>query len=180
MSDQAWNFLEEVFLSNSISAALGRSSTYESPSSANSEALGKVLRSELCELVKEYASPVLEESHIQNIAKLAHHVTGCCAPLLKGGYLRFGVAHKALNLYLKFLWCAGRIPAPPHCPFDGKVIAELHKLRKLPANLRDLSWTQMNEATYRELVSAAKERLKDEPLAKWELRTWPATGCSET
>jgi hypothetical protein len=180
MSDRGWKFLEEVFLSNSISAALGHSSTYESPSMANSETLGKVLRSELCDVAKGYASTVIEAAHIQNIAKLADRVTNRCAPLLKGGRLRFGVAHKALNLYLKFLWCAGRIPEPPHCPFDGKVIAELHRLRKLPANLRDLSWTQMNEATYRELVSAARERLKEESLSEWELRNWPATGCSGT
>ncbi len=145
MSDQQWKFLEEVFLSNSINAALGHSSTYASPSRANSETLGKVLRSELRDLAKGYASVVSEEAHIQNIAKLTNCVTNRCAPLLKGRFLRFGVAHRALNLYLKFLWCAGRIPAPPHCPFDGNVIAELHTLQKLPANLRDLSWTQMNE-----------------------------------
>jgi hypothetical protein len=38
---------------------------------------------------------------------------------------RVGTAQKALNLYLKYLWCLGEIKTPPHCPFDRGIIQML-------------------------------------------------------
>ena len=46
--------------------------------------------------------------------------------VLNGGKLFFGVAQKALNIYLKYLWCSNFDVRPPHCPFDYDIISRLN------------------------------------------------------
>jgi hypothetical protein len=183
MSDPQWKFLEEVFLSNSISAALGHSSTYkkqnltEQERRKRSEILGEALKHDLCEVVaKHYSSrPVNPKHHAQHIGAIARHLSRKHTALLDNGRFRFGTAQKALNLYLKFLWCADRIPMPPDCPVDAKVLGKL----PLSSPLKAIKWTQIKDkATYCNLVSMARIVAGNEPLAEWELRVWPATGCS--
>ena len=98
---------------------------------------------------------------------------------LNGDHLRLGVAQKALNLYLKYLWCEHRIPTPPHCPFDSNILDKL----TLPTGC-ERRWTQADKVEhYREWVLAAKkqaekeaqkESKKEVSLADWELRAWNA------
>lgn len=42
--------------------------------------------------------------------------------ILRGGVLRFGVAQKLVNLYLKYLWVTGYIGLPAYCPIDAIII----------------------------------------------------------
>lgn len=42
--------------------------------------------------------------------------------VLADGRMKIGHAQKALNLYLKYMWCAGWVREPPHCPFDRIVL----------------------------------------------------------
>src|SRR5208282_1517190 len=84
-----------------------------------------------------------------------------------------GRAQKALNLFLKYLWCIGEICEPPHCPFDSVIIAKLPK-GTCP------SWTKLDRiGDYRNLVEAAKKFVAetkdpadDSSLATWELRKY--------
>ena len=183
LDSEQWSFLEGEYLSLSISAALGHSGTYKDaeelppnadvqPDKNGPDAVGKAFRTKICGLAKLYeVSSINSDQHIRNINELAKSVSAACPQYLRKDCPRFGVAAKALSLYLKYLWCAGKTQEPPHCPFDRRVITALHKLQKLPANLRDLSWTQMDEGIYRQLVSETEKRINGESLAKWELRT---------
>jgi hypothetical protein len=86
--------------------------------------------------------------------------------LLAGGKFRIGTAQKALNLYLKYLWCLGKIRMPPHCPFDAQIIK---KIPKSPCQ----SWTKLkDEEEYLKLVAAANDTANPLSLAVWELREY--------
>jgi hypothetical protein len=184
---EQWSFLESEFLSAAISAALGHSGTYKDeeelppkpngqPDKGGPDAVGRAFRTKICELAKYYENNnVTSDQHIRNINELAESVSKACPQYLRKDCPRFGVAAKALSLYLKYLWCVGKVKQPPHCPFDRKVIGALHKIQRLPAKLRDLTWTQMDEATYRQLLTEAEERIGDKSLATWELRVWQVT-----
>lgn len=77
---------------------------------------------------------------------------------------RIGVAQKALNLYLKYLWCLDRIPVPPHCPFDSTVLRELEL---------EFSWTRSSKIEdYKSWVEHAKVAAGTKTLAEWELQLW--------
>ena len=127
MTQPQWDFLEDEFLTLSINGALQHSSTYKPTArKKDPETLQRELRSGLCDIAARYSSEVGEEEHLENIQELARRVNKSCASFLNGDHLRFGVAQKALNLHLKYLWCVGktRIP-PPHCPFDRTVLEKL-------------------------------------------------------
>ena len=183
LDSQQWTFLSGGVPSSSISGALAHGGTYKDeeelppkadgqPDKDGPDAVGKAFRATISELAKLYERSIKGEEHIRNIKEVAKSVSEACPQYLRKDCPRFGVAAKALSLYLKYLWCDKKIEEPPYCPFDRKVIAELHKLQKLPPNLRDLSWTQMDEDTYKQLVSEAEKRVTGESLARWELRTW--------
>jgi hypothetical protein len=175
MSPQQWDFLEGEFLTLSINAALQHSSTYATEDEKDREAVRRELRSALCDLSARYADGVSEEQHLENIQQLSRRVSQACASSLNGDHLRLGIAQKALNLYLKYLWCVGRIPIPPHCPFDNNVINVAARLKLPPGCER--RWTQVSAA----LEEAKKKGLS---LAAWELGTWSAAqggkaGCPQ-
>lgn len=167
MSELQWQFLRGQFLDMSIMAALQRASVYKKEATANERAAFRdELRTVLLELAGQYSETVTEKQHVENISLLADRASGRCGICLEGERLRFGIAQKALNLYLKYLWCAGRIPMPPHCPFDSIVISKLPSAVWTP-------WTRIeNVAVYLALVSAAKAVAGTVPLAEWELRIY--------
>jgi hypothetical protein len=109
---------------------------------------------------------VTEEAHIRNIVELSTSLSSAHANVLNNRRFRIAAAQKALNLYLKYLWCLGKIPSPPHCPFDFQIIG------KLP-NYTGPGWTTLDrEEDYRALVDAAKVAGRGSSLAAWELRTY--------
>ena len=173
--DRRWLFLDDVFISNSISAAFGRNKNYKKPKPEDAAFhVGRVLKDELhklaaCYYGPEEQSPVGPEEHIQKIAALVEAIKrSSCAVYLEDGGLRFGVAHKALNVYLKFLWCERRIPMPPHCPFDRTMLLET---LTLPRDCNG-DWTKGTEDDYCKWITAAKVAAGDEPLARWELNLY--------
>jgi hypothetical protein len=69
-------------------------------------------------------------------------------------------------LYLKYLWCIGLIPEPPHCPFDSIIISHLPKSSAK-------NWTALdNIGDYLCLVRAAQNVAQDKTLSQWELLQW--------
>ena len=93
------------------------------------------------------------------------------AAILKGGALTVGTAQKLLNLLLKYYWCLGWLPEPPHFPIDSRI------QKCLPANQRK-SWTQINSLdTYQVIIDCARQQLdKKESLAQWELVNFKRNG----
>lgn len=167
MDAEKISFLKNEFLTMSIFAALGRSYTYKKNISDKERGnFHNALREQLTEISKSYASQVTEDEHVANIQSLSDKLSENFSGLLIDGRLRIGIAQKALNLYLKYLWCVDLIPSPPHCPFDAVI------LRHLPA-CSDLNWTSLDSIDdYLRLVRAARKASKDKPLANWELDLW--------
>jgi hypothetical protein len=89
------------------------------------------LRAEvLCnEYAEFYKKKINTYEHIEKISKIKDILTNEFKGILNNNTLRFGVAQKMFNLYLKFLWCIGEIVTPPHCPIDGIVKTKLLALK---------------------------------------------------
>jgi hypothetical protein len=162
-------FLRDEFFSLTLMATVQRANVYR-PSAPDGEkgAFQAALRDQLQGLEPIYREPVVEEDHIQNILTLADRTSTDHGGVLMAARFRIGTAQKALNLYLKYLWCMGILPAPPHCPFDYRVISKLR-------GCREIRWTALDTATaYRKLVTAAKVEAGGMSLAEWELKTYNA------
>ncbi|HLV47315.1 hypothetical protein [Sphingobacterium wenxiniae] len=118
------------------------------------------------ELLPQYKTVVNEDAHIQNIESLIAHANQK-AELLKENRLRFGVAQKIVNLFLKYHWCLGNIECPPHFPVDRIIQGKL----KIPIT----AWTEMDDVEqYKEIINFAKEKASAEglSLAQWELQNF--------
>lgn len=125
------------------------------------------LQQKLIDISKQYKKPVPGPIHELNITQLADQLTASQKAILFKDRFRIGTAQKALNLFLKYLWCAGEVVEPPHCPFDFLII------QKLPSELHDIKWTQVDDiGIYRKLVEAAKACAAPLSLAEWELSAW--------
>lgn len=101
-------------------------------------------------------------NHVATIREFCEYATNTFGECLKNRKLRFGVAQKMINLYLKFLWCIGEIQEPPHCPVDGYVKIAL-------GDMGLTNWTEMTEeAQYQEYIS----KITSSSPANWELLQW--------
>lgn len=121
------------------------------------------LRKGLETLATTYRKKVSDIDHLRNIASLAAGLSKAHPKALNGGRFRIGSAQKALNLYLKYLWCLGEVPTPPHCPFDDEVISRLREYR-------GPKWTKLKTLSqYEQLLKAARKVAGDTMLAEWEL-----------
>lgn len=159
-------FLRYEVMSASVIAAFGRNKIYAPGTEpAHKDTLRRDLRKRLHELSTVYRSPISDGTHFDNIEDLSTDLSGRAC--LIGKTFRLGSAQKALNLYLKYLWCLGEIPEPPHCPCDGRVIGAL--------GVTGIVWTKLNhKAEYQTLVEAARTRAtrKGLSIATWELRSF--------
>jgi hypothetical protein len=75
--------------------------------------------------------------------------------------LRFGICQKILNLYLKYLWCAGLIKfEPPHFPLD----------RLVQGKNVNVNWTELDDAKeYRKIINVLHPKVNK---AQWELEEY--------
>ena len=154
---------------HSVNAALQRSSTYVYRNDLR-QAMREDMQKYLMDIAQEYRNNVGDEKHIENIKAFANEISKNHSSILKNKRFRIGVAQKALNVYLKYLWCQGKIKEPPHCPFDGGIINKLSLGKEFSR-----AWTQTDEINdYRAWVKVAKEVAKREnlSLAEWELIVW--------
>jgi hypothetical protein len=158
-------FLEEIFLSNAIAAALSRNAVYEP--SCSDEKKGAVRRA-LADLLRHealrYATPVSDADHYRAIRRISEILSNTQSTVLIRGRFRYGTAQKAFNLYLKFLWRFGEISEPPHCPIDSIVLGK--------ARING-SWTKCDcEGEYMKWVDALKIKAKPLSLSEWEYKVW--------
>lgn len=136
-----------------ISAAFQHVSIYKPDCSYDiKNTFRKELQAKVNDIVIEYNSPVSEQKHIENIKKITDFEFDCVV----NDKLIFGVSQKILNVYLKYLWCIGKLQiAPPHFPVDGTIQQKL-KIK----NSDQISWSKMtDEKPYLRIIEIAKNQL---------------------
>lgn len=156
---------ERGAIQNSIVAAFQHNKVYNgNPGLADREELRRVLRSEIRDLASGYSATIAEAKHCKNISSLADSITRQFARILLGGRFKIGTAQKAFNLYLKFLWCLGSHPTPPHCPLDRSILKKVSVYK---------AWTKMDCIdTYKTWMEKIGEKASSQSIAEWELEKW--------
>lgn len=115
------------------------------------------------ELFPKYEQVVNEAEHLVNIAALSTRGTELGKNVLSTNGYKIGVAQKLLNLYLKYLWCMDKVPMPPHCPVDRRILATAN-------SKAGINWTQIVTLDrYIEAIAEIKAASRDTPLSEWEL-----------
>lgn len=168
------DFLITIALANTVIAAFSRATVYTKDATEEQRSeLREALKTELRALGNRYrTSTPSDDEHMDNLRHLADQISRSFGDVLAGRRLRLGVAQKALNLYLKFLWCMGEITEPPHCPFDRTVLEAAPPLDRARPHQ---PWTRMDEEDeYRRWLAAARAAAGKEPLPEWELGVWAA------
>jgi hypothetical protein len=166
------NFLRGAFVFLAVRAAHQRNQTFAKDVGYN-DAARKILRDDLYRGLRNLedayrAGGVSDDRHIDKIVQLADGVTKDPTEALHGSRYRIGTAQKAVNLYLKYLWCADLIAEPPHCPFDNQIIG---RLPNVPREWRN--WTTVDDPeAYERWVQEARTLARDRSLARWELDVW--------
>jgi hypothetical protein len=167
-------FLLEQGLINSINAAVKRVKIYRSK--MRKEKQGKyddkkdAMRKDFANAVMEAAKSVIDANGDQTI--LAGHIKNVLAKLKShqnifvDGQPTFGIAQKALNLFLKYLWCLGVFKnknCPPHCPIDSQVLNEISWAGE--------TWPLFTKTNYDEAIGEIILK-KSKLIAEWELPMW--------
>ena len=158
-------FLRKIALSNTHSSSFQHARVYtKDVADSDREKFQKRFREKLAKLEQAYKNRVSEDEHIQNIQAFADQLSREFPQVLVNGRMRTGVAQKAVNLYLKFLWCLGLIQEPPHCPIDGIVLIEVGD---------SSNWTELDGVdSYREIINKIKAVAGEQSLSEWELHLW--------
>lgn len=76
----------------------------------------------------------------------------------------FGIAQKAMNLTLKYLWCLDLMEEPPHCPVDSQVLKSVKLAGKV--------WSLMNKSDYESAIQEVKKAAGKKSISTWELDKW--------
>lgn len=165
------------FLKFSLNAALGRSTTYSNEATdPMKNEFRECFRNILKCLGKQYKEKVEEAEHIKNIECICDTLSDKHAATLRNGRLRVGIAQKALNLYLKYLWRCGCIKEPPHCPLDSVVLKMLKReLRQAGERWTPIKskWTEINEMReYMDWIKKIEEVVNECSIAQWELKAF--------
>ena len=124
----------------------------------------EAIRAVLPEIEGRYApsaAPVDERAHIEFIAAVSDRLSQAHGHALHGMRFRIGIAQKLINLHLKYLWSAGLVSQPHHCPLDG-IVRDMAHLR--------YDWTSSDSMD--EYVSAIADLrivAGERQIAIWEL-----------
>jgi len=120
-------------------------------------------------LVDQYQWEVAQVAHCKNIELICEHMETAHKTVLTDGKFLVGRGQKVLNLFLKWQWCLGEIPEPPHCPLDSIVLWQVPELRSV-------RWTTIATiGNYVDAIDALRENIGRSgwrSLAKWELEMW--------
>jgi hypothetical protein len=93
-------------MSNSLIAALQHNRTYRTDTpSTNREAFRSAFAQKIRVSADPYRHGVVEQHHLETIEQISDDLSRQFGHILVGGRLRIGTTQKALNLYLKFMWC---------------------------------------------------------------------------
>lgn len=110
----------------------------------------------------EYQKGIMSsDKHAQFIEDTARDISEKFPNHLHNGRLRVGVTQKLINLYLKYLWCAGLVKQPPHCPIDG-IIRDKAGLT--------YNWTSSDCIDdYKKAIEELQTKTNGKTLSEWEL-----------
>ncbi|MDD2610027.1 MAG: hypothetical protein PHX60_10095 [Giesbergeria sp.] len=125
----------------------------------------EIFRGVLGKLEEMYAKGcVTEVQHVNFIAVTADEVSNAIGESLHKGRFRIGVMQKLINLHLKYLWVAGYIKEPPHCPIDG-IIRDKARIQ--------YDWTTNDSIDdYRQAIADLKSKTNGRSLSVWELEVF--------
>ncbi|MDP4290577.1 MAG: hypothetical protein Q8908_05810 [Bacteroidota bacterium] len=159
MSEQQQFILNELWFLT-INAAFQRANVYANGFSDEDEGAKRKFKSELKNyidknIIPNYNSPVAEDAHIKHIYEISEF-SKLHGNILEERKLNFGICQKLLNLYLKYLWCFGKIKStPPHFPIDRKIQEKL-------GIKNPVSWTKdLDEEEYINIINLSKEKLSE-------------------
>ncbi len=151
---------------NAIIAALQHNKTYTIPHIDGTQ-FRNAFSDQLLRIGDQYRVKVSDADHCANIVALSNDLSRNFGDVLINSKLRIGTVQKALNLYLKSLWCLGLLPTPPHCPLDGIVLQRV----KIKGN-----WTELDcIETYKTWIDQVKlhsEARGFRNISEWELVAW--------
>ena len=162
-------FLETQMQRTSIQSAFQHGGIYlDEIADDQKGALRQTLETALDRASFAYERTRTDDEHCHTMTQLAGEIGDQHGHILQNQIFRIGIVQKALNLYLKYLWCLDLIPPPPHCPFDRGIIAQLGIPN--PPNFTQIETI----AVYMNLVVAARRLSGAEGLglAEWELLHW--------
>jgi hypothetical protein len=149
------NFINSEFWVLTIMGAFGRAKVYRPDVPViEKKYFKRLLKGHLDTMIEScYFKSISQKTHIENIKEVMRF-SESTSDILTNGNLNFGVAQKLLNLYLKYHWCLGLIPTPPHFPVDSIIQKEL--------GLKIVPWTKMeNEIDYLRIINHAKTLLEN-------------------
>ena len=173
-TSECHDFLVSEFFSMTLAATTQRSNMYAPKLTEDQrKEFHDSLREALVELATQYKRSVVDDAHVKNILHLAQSLSGKHRALLNGGEMKFGHAQKALNLYLKYLWCLELTEVPLHCPIDSIILQKIPKFTQV-------RWTQLTDPTeYKSIIAAAKAQaaIKGLSIAAWELQEYNTSGA---
>lgn len=160
-------FIRREIFSMTLSASTQRAGVYrEKTLEGKRKPFQKSLRLLLEEKSEDYSVSVSDAAHLENIEHISRELSARHADVLTNNGMRIGPAQKALNLYLKYLWCLGEIPEPPHCPIDATVLSRV-------PGCAGVHWTMMKTIEeYRVVIEKARAVATQKRLSlpEWELR----------
>lgn len=113
------------------------------------EEFKKELREFVESLSIQYKSEIKDiDQHYSNIYSISTF-SEKYESLLKDKKINFGISQKLLNLYLKYLWCLGKIETPPHFPVDRQI-------QVLLEDKNPTAWTNWeNDEGYNKVIDKA-------------------------
>lgn len=150
-------FLYNEFWMLSVMGAFQHSGVYKIATETQRKDFKNALKEHInTQILPLYHNKVENDPHIANIINLMEF-----ANTHSYVNMNIGIAQKLLNLYLKYLWCDGEIPTPPHFPVDRTIQMELG------IKVTDIvPWTQMEGKKgledYNMIINKAKVLLNND------------------
>lgn len=162
VKDKQISFLKHEFASLAWNGAVQHAGVYKD--NIQEEKRAKNAKEALINFEKtEYEKQVTSSEQFQKIEKFSACLKEKCGDIFHDDRL-FAVSQKALNLYLKYLWCAGILAfEPSHCPIDNVVLAKIGK---------KLGWHNMTHEQYQEIMKEIDKKAERKGIAVLELEIW--------
>jgi len=162
------DFLLSAAIVDSHRSAFQRANVYSKESSqSDRDEFVKLFRKKLTLLEKLYAVGVTENDHITNMIRFKDELSAAFPNVLANRTMLFGVAQKAVNLYVKYLWVLDYIPQPPHCPVDRIILNKV--------GINNINWTTLDDVeVYKSIIATIRIVADKEKstIPEWELKVW--------
>ena len=166
---------EENAWRSGISAAVRQLKVYSFHDASKRREVREEWKRQLLKLGNKYKETQTRQQFEKDVEELktamnAKYKTEFTHPDLRNNNpgFRIAQAQKSLSVYLKHLWCSGKIAMPPVCPIDSTILTVIGKRGKR------CTWGYINKMEeYRQQLDWVEEFVKNyKPgfsVAEWEL-----------